>query len=342
PTPYQKRLVKHFEWRGLAPRRCPCPLVTSPACYVVIGHTVCKNYTKREDCEQQVRNIQHFHFSLGYNDIAYNFLVGGDGFIYEGVGWDHIGSHTKFFNGESIGIAFIGTFIDVLPPARQMEAAKALIEEGVRLGKLTPDYKLFLQSQLRSTESPGARLAEEIKTWPHYTPPVTFNERIKKRGHWFGLPPRGEILPLEVSPVHFVIVGHTAGNTYTDHVACRNAVRHIQASHFNKDMVDIGYSFLIGGDGFIYEGRGWDQRPALPEMVRSRTLFISLMGDFMFELPLPVQLEALFCLLEEGVRICKLTPDYKILTQKQVAATESPGMAFIEEIRKWPRWGYLD
>ncbi len=29
-----------------------------------------------------------------YCDIGYNFLIGGDGNVYEGRGWDRQGSHT--------------------------------------------------------------------------------------------------------------------------------------------------------------------------------------------------------------------------------------------------------
>lgn len=33
--------------------------------------------------------------SRNWWDIAYNFLIGGDGAVYEGRGWDSEGSHTK-------------------------------------------------------------------------------------------------------------------------------------------------------------------------------------------------------------------------------------------------------
>jgi hypothetical protein len=43
-----------------------------------------------------------------FSDIAYNFLVGGDGKIYEGRGWDAEGAFARGFNKKSLGIAFIG------------------------------------------------------------------------------------------------------------------------------------------------------------------------------------------------------------------------------------------
>lgn len=107
---------------------------------------------------------------MGWDDIGYNFLVGGDGAAYEGRGWNTEGAHTKGFNKRSICIAFIGTFISVLPPERQLQVALKLIEEGLRLGKLDPNYKLYGHRQLMGTESPGLMLYEEIKTnWPHWS-----------------------------------------------------------------------------------------------------------------------------------------------------------------------------
>lgn len=103
------------------------------------------------------------------DDIPYNFLVGGNGSIYIGRGWNVKGRHTKGFNANSICIAFIGKFIDVTPPNHQLEAAQKLIEEGVSLKKLAQNYYLYGHCQLKGTKSPGQALYEIIKTWKHWT-----------------------------------------------------------------------------------------------------------------------------------------------------------------------------
>ena len=41
----------------------------------------------------------------GWNDIGYSFLVGGDGKVYEGRGWNHVRAHTSGYNSEGIGKA---------------------------------------------------------------------------------------------------------------------------------------------------------------------------------------------------------------------------------------------
>lgn len=108
----------------------------------------------------------------GWDDIGYNFLVGSNGSIYVGRGWDFKGAHSRIYNQKSICIAFIGTFFKNAPPACSFIAVKQLIEEGVRLGKLTKDYRLYGQRQLIPTVSPGNRIFEIIQTWKYWTEEV--------------------------------------------------------------------------------------------------------------------------------------------------------------------------
>lgn len=121
-------------------------------------------------CESAVKMIQDYHLeSKLWDDIGYNFLVGGDGSAYVGRGWDLKGAHTLGYNAGSIGIAFIGQFDEYPPTKQQLCAARQLIAEGVKSIKLTQDYNLYGHRQLRSTKSPGDALYEIITTWDHWT-----------------------------------------------------------------------------------------------------------------------------------------------------------------------------
>lgn len=127
-------------------------------------------YFPQAMCAYRIREIQKFHMYQRWNDIGYNFLVGGDGAVYVGRGWNKIGEHTKGYNMKSICIAFVGTFDEILPPKRQLVAAQRLIEEGVQLKKLSTDYRLYGQRQLiEDTGSPGLTLYKVIKTWEHWS-----------------------------------------------------------------------------------------------------------------------------------------------------------------------------
>lgn len=101
----------------------------------------------------------------GFDDIGYNFLVGGDGSVYVGRGWDYHGAHSQIYNQKSICIAFIGTFYENPPPERSLIAAQKLIEVGVNIGKIATDYRLYGHRQLIPTISPGNKIYEIIQSW---------------------------------------------------------------------------------------------------------------------------------------------------------------------------------
>lgn len=88
--------------------------------------------------------------------------------MYYGRGWDAEGAHTKGYNKFSIGIAFIGAFNTEEPTVQQLEACQKLLQIGVELGKLDKDYKLLAHRQLWATSSPGDKLFDIIKEWPHF------------------------------------------------------------------------------------------------------------------------------------------------------------------------------
>ncbi|KAK9885883.1 hypothetical protein WA026_013758 [Henosepilachna vigintioctopunctata] len=166
--PTKLKMVSRLEWLAQPPIQPTDPLKT-PVPYVIISHTATENCSSQAQCVFQVRFIQTFHMeSRGWWDIGYNFLIGGDGEAYIGRGWEKEGSHTYGYNKASIGIAFIGTFINTLPPKYQLETCKQLIAKGVELGYLKKDYKLLGARQLQATKSPGDELYAEIQKWPHW------------------------------------------------------------------------------------------------------------------------------------------------------------------------------
>lgn len=107
--------------------------------------------------------------SMGFADIAYNFLIGEDGMVYNGRGWDTEGAHTKGYNKDSVGIAFIGTFNDFVPVNKSLNVYNLLINDGIRLGKIRKDYKLYGCRQLNGSQSPGDKFYDLIKTWDHWS-----------------------------------------------------------------------------------------------------------------------------------------------------------------------------
>ncbi|CAD7090196.1 unnamed protein product [Hermetia illucens] len=140
-----------------------------PVPNVIIHHTASSPCNSFLTCSVKVANIQDYHMNdLKWSDIGYNFLIGNDGNVYEGVGWNKVGAHARGYNDKSIGVAFIGNFDGVLPPTAALDAAKSLLRCGVEDGLLAKNYRLFGARQVKKTISPGLMLYNEIQNWDNW------------------------------------------------------------------------------------------------------------------------------------------------------------------------------
>lgn len=143
----------------------------SPVSILFIHHTVMSECFTLIDCSKEVRVIQDFHMDKkSWDDIGYNFVIGGDGRAYEGRGWDRVGAHTLGWNNISVSFSVMGDYTDHLPTTAALNAIDSLIYRGIILRKLTPDFKLYGHRDARPTESPGEKLYQLIRTYSHYDP----------------------------------------------------------------------------------------------------------------------------------------------------------------------------
>ncbi|CAG9791479.1 unnamed protein product [Diatraea saccharalis] len=167
-TPYNFPFVTRSQWNARAPKQM-LPL-TTPVPYVVIHHSYTPGAcATRPECIKAMQSMQNFHMDdRDWWDIGYNYAVGGDGAAYEGRGWDSLGAHALHFNSISIGICVIGDWRFQLPPAQQLKTVQSLIAAGVKLGRISSEYKLIGHRQVRDTECPGDALFNEIKKWDKY------------------------------------------------------------------------------------------------------------------------------------------------------------------------------
>ena len=75
---------------------------------------------------------------------------------------------------------------------------------------------------------------------------------------------------------------------------------------------DIGYSFLVGDDGNIYEARGWDRVGAHTLGWNDKSKSIAVMGNFNYDLPSLLALKAINRLISCGVHQEKVLPNYNL------------------------------
>ncbi|MBN3305471.1 PGRP1 protein, partial [Amia calva] len=143
--------------------------MSQPAGRAIIHHTALSQCHSPDSCAQELRDIQSLHMRhRGFDDIGYNFLIGGDGSVYEGRGWGIVGAHAKMHNNNSLGIALMGHFSHQPPTPAALSSAQQLLECGVALGHLHPDYTLSGHRDVRNTECPGDQLYSAMRQFAHF------------------------------------------------------------------------------------------------------------------------------------------------------------------------------
>uniref|UniRef100_T1PF65 N-acetylmuramoyl-L-alanine amidase n=1 Tax=Musca domestica TaxID=7370 RepID=T1PF65_MUSDO len=165
------RIVARDGWLAQPPINDLVPL-DPPVERVIVIHTRTSNCETQAACTFTVRYTQTFNIeSQQQDDIIYNFLIGGDGNVYEGRGWNYRGSVIQGYNDDSISLAYIGSFKKQMPSEKQLNVTRLLLAEGVRLGKLSSDYRIVGANKLdpTSTATSADALYESFKDWPHWS-----------------------------------------------------------------------------------------------------------------------------------------------------------------------------
>ncbi|KAM9113727.1 peptidoglycan-recognition protein SC2-like [Pangshura tecta] len=138
------------------------------------------------------------------------------------------------------------------------------------------------------------------------------------------------------TPVPYVIIHHTAGNRCTSLLSCTEQVKGIQNYHVNKrGWSDIGYNFLIGEDGRVYEGRGWSTVGAHAKNWNSKSLGLSFLGTFTNGVPSTAALNAARSLIRCAVSRGFLSPTYTLKGHRNVSPTSCPGNALYGVISRF-------
>ena len=78
------------------------------------------------------RNIETIHLANGWAGIGYNFAVDLDGTVYEGRGWDGVGSQCPGRNRDGVGV-YVAVGGDQVPTQAALRSVRALRDDLVRL-----------------------------------------------------------------------------------------------------------------------------------------------------------------------------------------------------------------
>ncbi|TSK87512.1 N-acetylmuramoyl-L-alanine amidase [Bagarius yarrelli] len=165
---------------------------------------------------------------------------------------------------------------------------------------------------------------------------------IIPRCMWEAQPYRGTPTRLSL-PLSFLYIHHTyqPSQPCLTFQQCSQDMRAMQ--HYHQDVQgwdDIGYNFVAGSDGYMYEGRGWFKQGAHTKGYNSKGYGVSLIGNYTSSIPSTrtmdiVRNQLAKCATEGG----KLAPNYTIHGHRQLVNTACPGDAFYSEIKTWEHFG---
>lgn len=117
-------------------------------------------------------------------------------------------------------------------------------------------------------------------------------------------------------------------------------MRNMQTYHMDDlNYADIGYNFVVGGDGNIYVGRGWYKVGSHTKNWNEKSICVAFIGDYGEMNATEKQLEATQLLLAEGVERKLLSETYRLYGHFQVKQnTLSPGINLYNIIKTWNHW----
>ncbi|KAJ8020103.1 Peptidoglycan-recognition protein SC2 [Holothuria leucospilota] len=158
-------IISRAEWGARDP--ADSTYMAPPVDHFVVHHSAGSTCDSVESCSTIVRAIQNYHMdSNGWWDIGYSFLIGGDGNVYEGRGWDVVGAHAGVteYNSNGIGVCMLGDFTDSMPTQAALNALESFVDCCVSRSKLASDYNVVGHRDVRNTQCPGDRFYYEYVT----------------------------------------------------------------------------------------------------------------------------------------------------------------------------------
>ncbi|KAK3108915.1 hypothetical protein FSP39_018570 [Pinctada imbricata] len=162
--------------------------------------------------------------------------------------------------------------------------------------------------------------------------------QIIPRSAWGARSPKQPPTALSNVPTH-VFIHHSASHLALTPAQCAQSVRSFQSYHMDtKGWNDIGYSFVVGEDGNIYEARGWGIQGAHTLGYNNVGIGICVIGNFNDRGPHDDALTATKQLIQYGVVNGKLDRNYTLKGHRDVGNTECPGHALYQIIRTWPHY----
>ncbi|KAK7114626.1 hypothetical protein V1264_000659 [Littorina saxatilis] len=161
---------------------------------------------------------------------------------------------------------------------------------------------------------------------------------IISREEWGARDPAKALEDMQ-GPAQYVFIHHGAGVSCTDKQDCIQQVQGYQNYHMDDHKwLDIGYNFVVGEDGNVYEARGWTAVGAHTQKYNHVGIGICVIGDFNRRLPNEAAQDTFRQLIQYGVEQGHISPGYTLKGHRDVGSTECPGNQLYKLIQSWPHY----
>ncbi|XP_059204338.1 peptidoglycan recognition protein 6 [Centropristis striata] len=222
---------------------------------------------------------------------------------------------------------------------RGLVAPPLLVRQVVKAVELQRRLKGRSKMDVKEKQNLTAAVKEGMKQFVHVymeCPPII------PRCMWGAKPYKGTPTNLSL-PLSFMYIHHThsPGKPCLTFEQCSADMRSMQRFHQeDRGWDDIGYSFVAGSDGHMYEGRGWLWQGAHTLGHNSIGYGVSFIGDYATHLPSQhsmglVRDQLASCAVGGG----RLVANFTLQGHRQVVNTSCPGEALYNEIRSWEHFG---
>ncbi|XP_054265156.1 peptidoglycan-recognition protein 1-like [Macrosteles quadrilineatus] len=138
-------IVYRKEWGALEELR-EQRTFTFPVENVIYSYTETDVCNTRAECIQAMKDMQKKHMEQGYPDIKFNFVLGGDGKVYEGTGWyvrAPLNEQYPSLEGQHIEFAHTGRRHD-FPDREKVKLINRLYDYGIETKHIASDSRVCI------------------------------------------------------------------------------------------------------------------------------------------------------------------------------------------------------
>lgn len=157
------------DWQAFEEYRYRLEYLKLPVKYLLIGHAGERYCIKKLSCIKEMLDMQRNNLRKNWPDIGPNYLISGNGLIFEGNGANILGNMEKTYDHKCISVMFLGHYERDPIMKEQFDHMGILVKQLVELKVLDPDYTIIAQCQIDDwTISPGLHIIQHLQRYTRW------------------------------------------------------------------------------------------------------------------------------------------------------------------------------